>query len=57
MTARWLYHDRLFDPRRRLARLLAREYYELAQLTNEDSNALFSEASHFRKVAHDWEDR
>jgi hypothetical protein len=57
MTARWLYHDRLFDPRRRLARLLVREYYELAQLTNEDSNALFSEASHFRKVAHDWEDR
>jgi hypothetical protein len=58
-AARWLYNDRLFDPRRRLARLIDREYFELAQLTNgdKDSSVLYSEISHFRKVTRDWEDR
>lgn len=57
VTARWLYNDRLFDPARRLARLLAHEYYELAQLTSGDSEVFYREASYFRKVARDWEDR
>ena len=58
-AARWLYNDRLLDPRRRLARLIDREYFELAQLTNgdKDSNVLYREISHFRKVTRDWEDR
>ena len=59
MAARWLYNDRLFDPRRRLARLIDREYFELAQLTDrdKDSGVLYREISHFRKVTRDWEDR
>jgi hypothetical protein len=57
VTARWLYNDRLFDPRRRLARLLDREYYELAQLTDGDSDAFYREVSRFRKIARNWEDR
>jgi hypothetical protein len=59
MAARWMYNDRLFDPRRRLARLIDREYFELAQLTNgdKDSSVLYREISHFRKISHDWEDR
>jgi len=57
VTARWLYNDRLFDPVHRLARLLAREYYELAQLTGGASEVCYREASYFRKVARDWEDR
>ena len=59
MAARWMYNDRLFNPRRRLARLIDREYFELAQLTNgdKDSSVLYREISHFRKISHDWEDR
>jgi len=57
VAARWLYNDRLFDPRRRLARLLEREYYELAQVADRDSDVLYREASHFRTIARDWEDR
>jgi hypothetical protein len=57
VAARWLYNDRLFDPKRRLARLLDREYYELAQLTDGDSDAFYREVSRFRKIARNWEDR
>jgi hypothetical protein len=57
VAARWLYNDRLFDPRRRLARLLDREYYELAQLTDGDSDVFYREVSGFRKIARNWEDR
>jgi hypothetical protein len=57
LAARWLYNDRLFDPRRRLARLIDREYFELAQHADGDSSVFFREISHFRKVARDWEDR
>jgi hypothetical protein len=57
VAARWLYNDRLFDPRRRLARLLDREYYELAQLTGGDTDVFYREASRFRKIARNWEDR
>jgi hypothetical protein len=57
VAARWLYNDRLFDPRRRLARLLDREYYELAQLTDGNSDVFYREVSRFRKIARNWEDR
>lgn len=57
VTARWLHNDRLFDPAHRLARLLAREYYELAQLTGGDCEVFYAEASAFRKMARDWEEK
>jgi hypothetical protein len=55
VAARWLYNDRLFDPRRRLARLLDREYYELAQLIDQDGQVFYDEVTRFRAVAHNWE--
>jgi hypothetical protein len=57
VAARWLSSDRLFDPERRLARLLDREYYELTQLTVGESDVFYAEASNFRRVAREWEDR
>lgn len=56
VAARWLYNDRLFDPAHRLARLLAEEYYDLARLTDGDSEEFYREASRFRQVAREWED-
>ena len=58
------FDPRLLRPRvlptlARLARLIDREYFELAQLTDrdKDSGVLYREISHFRKVTRDWEDR
>jgi hypothetical protein len=57
VAALWLSGDRFLDPSRRLARLVAHEYFELAQHTRGDSEVFYREGSHFRKIAHDWEDR
>jgi hypothetical protein len=56
-AARWLAADRLFDPARRLARLVADEYYELARLVEGDTEVFYAESDRFRRIAVDWEDR
>jgi hypothetical protein len=57
LTALWLYNDRLFDPRHTLAGLIAGEYVQLAQVTSGDNEVFYSRASHFRKIAREWEER
>jgi hypothetical protein len=57
VAARWLVHDRLLDPARRLARLVADEYYELARLAEGDTEAFYEESDYFRRIAGEWEDR
>lgn len=56
VAARWLYNDHSFDPSRRLARLLAEEYFDLARLTDGDSEVFYQEAERFREVARTWEE-
>lgn len=54
--ARWLYNDRLFDPGRRLARLVADEYRHLARLPGGDGDLLLAEEARYRKIQDEWKD-
>ena len=56
LAALWLYKDRLFDPKHTLAELIAHEYLQLAQVTSGDNEVFYGRASHFRNIAHNWED-
>jgi hypothetical protein len=56
VAARWLVHDRLFDPGWRLARLIADEYADLARLADGDTEVFYEESDHFRRIAYEWED-
>lgn len=55
-VARWLFGDRLFDPRRRLAGLIADEYDHLAQLSDDGAETLFEESARHRTIEREWED-
>jgi hypothetical protein len=55
-AARWLYHDRYFDPSHRLAQLIANEYDNLAQLSTPDGEVFFEESARYRHIEHEWED-
>lgn len=56
VVSRWLFNDRLFDPARRLARVIADEYHLLAQLPGGDGDILLEEEARYRKIQRKWED-
>jgi hypothetical protein len=56
VTARWLYNDLVFDPKRKTALLLADEYRKLAGITPGDAEVFYAEASSYRKIVREWED-
>lgn len=55
-VARWLLNDRLFDPTRQLARVVADAYYSLAEFGGGDKDLLLEEAARYRKIEHEWRD-
>lgn len=55
-VARWLGHDRLFDPGRQLAQLAATELENLAQLQMPDGEAFFEESARWRRIEREWKD-
>jgi hypothetical protein len=55
-VARWLFGDRLFDPRRRLAGLIADEFDHLAQLSEDGAETLFEQSARHRMIEREWED-
>lgn len=54
-VARWLYGDRLLDPGRRLAGMIATEYDHLAQLYASGGDVFFDESVRYRVVEREWE--
>lgn len=54
LIALWLHNDWLFDPERRLARLLEQEYFELAEMTAGSGELFFREAGKYRNTAREW---
>jgi hypothetical protein len=54
-VARWLYNDRLFDPMRQLAQVVADEYDNLARLSGPDGELFYKESTRFRKIEREWE--
>ncbi|AEW99288.1 P-loop NTPase family protein [Streptantibioticus cattleyicolor] len=54
-VARWLHHDRCFDPFHRLAQLIANEYDYLAALSADDSDVLFRRSAQHRALQSLWE--
>jgi hypothetical protein len=57
VTGLWLFNDRLFDPARSLADMLAKAYVDLADVAPVDSAVFYGRARHFRRIARYWEDR
>jgi hypothetical protein len=55
-VARWLGHDRFFDPGRQLAQLAATELENLAQLQMPDGEAFFEESAAWRRIEREWRD-
>lgn len=53
VVARWLFHDRCFDPARRLAQSIANEYERLAEYVP-DNEVLFTEAGKYRRIENEW---
>lgn len=53
--ARWLHHDRSFDPAHRLAQTIANEYERLAEYTD-DNEVLFRQAGKYRRTENEWKD-
>ncbi|MER6074542.1 ATP-binding protein [Streptomyces sp. NPDC001817] len=51
--SRWLFHDRYFDPARRLAQSIANEYERLAEYVP-DNEVLFTEAGKYRRIENEW---
>jgi hypothetical protein len=54
-AARWLARDRTFDPSHQLARLVANEYDNLAQLSAPDGEVFFEESAAYRRLEREWE--
>jgi hypothetical protein len=54
-VARWLYHDRYFDPCHQLAQLIADAYDQLAECT-EDNEVLFQQSGKYRRIESSWKD-
>ena len=55
-VARWLHNDRRFDPGRRLAQVIAKEYGHLAGVAESDTGALYQESARYRRIEREWED-
>jgi hypothetical protein len=53
-VARWLGHDRFFDPGRQLAQSAATELENLAQLQMPDGEAFFEESARWRRIEREW---
>jgi hypothetical protein len=56
LAARWLHNDLLFDPKRKTAPLVEREYQDLARITTGDAEVFYTEASGYRRIVREWED-
>lgn len=53
-VAKWLGHDRVFDPGHQLAQLIADEYDNLAQLTGPDADLFYERSARYRKIDREW---
>lgn len=53
-VAKWLGHDRAFDPGHQLAQLIADEYDNLAQLPGPDADLFYERSAQHRKIDREW---
>jgi hypothetical protein len=54
ITAKWLYGDRLCDPRHTLAHVIAVQFERLAQLGRSDSDVFFAQSERYQAITEEW---